>query len=222
MKNGKPQMLLFDLDGTLVDSVPDIAYSIDRMLEEMGRPPQGEDKVREWVGRGAERLVMCALNGSRDGGEKPVLFAPAFERFSELYLENTSERSRLYPGVRETLDYLAQAAYPLGCITNKRGKFTEKLLASLGIIDDFALVISGDTLAQKKPDPLPLVHAARQFGVASANGLMVGDSVNDVQAARAAGMPVICVTYGYNHGEDIAASNPDLLVDSLLELTRIF
>ncbi len=213
----KPLLVLFDLDGTLVDSVPDLAHCIDLMLKELDREPAGEARVRAWVGNGAEALVRRALTGDMDGDPGNELFQRAFELFSEHYISN-SDRSRLYPGVRDGIEHLKRAECRLGCVTNKRGKFTEPLLRALGLYDDFEIVISGDTLPRKKPDPLPLQHAMNSLGVGPDRTLMVGDSRNDVEAARAAGTAVLCVRYGYNHGDDIENACPDRVVDSLAEL----
>jgi phosphoglycolate phosphatase len=135
--------------------------------------------------------------------------------FLDLYARNTSKRSCLYPGVREGLDMLKAAGYPLGCVTNKVAKFTEPLLRDLGVFDDFSIVISGDTLPSKKPDPEPLLHAAGFFGVDPQFSLMIGDSVSDVRAARAAGFQIVCMSYGYNHGMDIRDAQPDAVIDNL-------
>lgn len=214
----RPQMILIDVDGTLVDSVPDLAFCVDAMMERLGRPPYGETLVRNWVGNGVERLVRRALIGQLDGEPDEADYEHALPIFTELYRENTSKRSRLYPGIREGLDYLQDAGYPLGCVTNKAAQFTEPLLRDLGVRDDFDIVISGDTLPRKKPDPLPLLHAARHFRVRPDTALMVGDSVSDVKAARAAGFTIVCMTYGYNHGNDIRTANPDAVLDSLIEI----
>jgi phosphoglycolate phosphatase len=217
----KPQMVLIDVDGTLVDSVPDLAYCVDEMLTRLGMPSQGEDKVREWVGNGVERLVRRALIGQLDGEPDEALFQKAYPLFLDLYAENTSKRSVLYPGVKEGLAYLQRAGYQLGCVTNKAAQFTEPLLKTLGIYDYFAIVVSGDTLAQKKPDPEPLLHVARFFGVAAEQSLMLGDSVSDVKAARAAGFQIICMSYGYNHGMDIREAGPDAVIDTMAELEAL-
>jgi phosphoglycolate phosphatase len=123
--------------------------------------------------------------------------------------------------VREGLDYLKSRGYKLGCVTNKATQFTLPLLKDLGVFDDFAIIICGDTLAKKKPDPLPLLHAAEYFGVAPAQALMLGDSVSDVKAARAAGFQIVCMSYGYNHGADIRDSHPDAVIDSMAELKEL-
>jgi phosphoglycolate phosphatase len=214
----RPKMILIDLDGTLVDSVPDLAYCVDEMMIRLGRPPRGAAAVRNWVGNGVERLVRRALTGELDGEPPDADYALAYPLFLELYSENTSGRSMLYPGVREGLDYLRGAGYPLGCVTNKAAQFTLPLLKDLGVLDDFGIVVSGDTLPEKKPHPLPLLHTARHFGVDPAESLMIGDSVSDVKAARAAGFSIICTSYGYNHGQDIREAHPDGVIDSLAEL----
>lgn len=214
----KPQMILIDVDGTLVDSVPDLTFCVDEMMTALGRPAHGEAKVRNWVGNGVERLVRRALIGQLDGEPSDADFDKAYPIFLDLYAENTSKRSCLYPGIREGLDYLKSEGYKLGCVTNKAAQFTLPLLRDLGVADDFSIIVSGDTLPQKKPDPAPLLHAAKFFGIDPAQALMVGDSVSDVKAARAAGFQIVCMSYGYNHGVDIRESNPDAVIDALTEI----
>ncbi|MDQ7017196.1 MAG: phosphoglycolate phosphatase [Gammaproteobacteria bacterium] len=214
----KPKMLLIDVDGTLVDSVPDLAYCIDQMMIALGLPIRGEAAVRQWVGNGVERLVKRGLLNQLDGEPEATLYAKALPIFMDLYADNTSKRSCLYPGVVEGLAYMQKAGYQIGCVTNKAAQFTLPLLKDLGIFDYFEIVVSGDTLAKKKPDPLPLLHAAEKMGVAPADAMMLGDSKSDVKAARAAGFQIICMSYGYNHGEDIRNYNPDAVVDSMQEI----
>lgn len=217
----KPEMVLIDVDGTLVDSVPDLAFCVDEMMKQLGMPVHGEARVREWVGNGVERLTRRALIGQLDGEPDEELFHKAYPIFLELYSENTSKRSRLYPGVKEGLAYLKSQGYKLGCVTNKAACFTEPLLQDLGVYESFSIVISGDTLPKKKPDPMPLLHAAGFFGVKPENALMIGDSVSDVTAARAAGFQIVCMSYGYNHGMDIRDANPDAVIDSMAELPTL-
>jgi phosphoglycolate phosphatase len=214
----QPKMILIDLDGTLVDSVPDLAFCVDEMMRRLDRPAHGEARVRDWVGNGVERLVQRALLGRLDGEPPEQDFQRAYPLFLELY---TSKRSRLYPGVMQGLDRLTAQGYPLGCVTNKAEQFTLPLLRDLGILDRFGLVVAGDALPRKKPDPMPLLHAAEHFGVAPSEALMVGDSVSDVKAARAAGFAIVCMSYGYNHGQDIRDAHPDAVMDSLDELPKI-
>jgi phosphoglycolate phosphatase len=214
-------MILIDLDGTLVDSVPDIAYCVDEMMRLLGRPGHGAARVRDWVGNGVERLVRRALTGQLDGEPDEAEFERAYPIFLELYAANSSQRSMLYPGVRDGLDYLQRRAYRLGCVTNKASQFALPLLRDLGIREVFRIVVAGDTLAKQKPDPLPLLYAADQLGAKPAEALMIGDSQSDVKAARAAGFQIVCMSYGYNHGEDIRNYHPDAVIDSLNEIRTI-
>lgn len=213
--------ILFDLDGTLVDSVPDLAAATDAMLVDMGRAVAGEALVREWVGNGAERLVKRALTGKMDGEPLAAELEKAFPLFMEHYQRHLQGQSRLYPGVKECLADLQERDLGLGLVTNKPERFIAPLLEALGIAEVFAVVVGGDTLADKKPHPAPLLHAARQLGVEPAAALMVGDSRNDVLAARRAGMQIVCVPYGYNHGEDIRLTEPDAVVEDLRELSGL-
>jgi phosphoglycolate phosphatase len=217
-----PELALVDLDGTLVDSLPDIASCIDEMLVRLGLAPVGHERVREWVGNGIDVLVDRALADAQDEGALAQRHASALPLFKELYAEHTSDLSRVYDGVLEGLDYLCDAGVALGCVTNKAGFYAHKLLSELELDGYFPLVVSGDSVARKKPHPTPLWHACRHFRVEPAESLLIGDSINDVEAARAAGFHIVCVTYGYNHGSDIRASNPDALIDSLAELSNLF
>jgi len=217
----KPKLILIDVDGTLVDSVPDLAYCVDSMMRELGMPVHGENKVREWVGNGVERLVRRALIGELEGEPDEDLFRKAYPLFLDCYAANTSARSCLYPGIRAGLDLLHSRDYVLGSVTNKATQFTVPLLKDLGVYEDFAVVVAGDTLDKKKPDPEPLLYAAERMGVHPSDCLMVGDSISDVKAARAAGFQVVCVPYGYNHGNDIRDANPDAVIDSLVQLDTL-
>ncbi len=217
-----PRLVLVDLDGTLVDTLPDIAFCVDGMLTRLNLPTVGPERVREWVGNGTEALVRRALAGDLDGEVDEGHYARALPIFTELYAQHTSDLSRIYDGVPAGLDFLRRAGVELACVTNKASAFTRKLLAELELDEHFSLVISGDTLPRRKPDPMPLLHAAQHFAVAPEEALLIGDSANDVKAARAAGFGIVCVTYGYNHGDDIRASNPDALIDSLAELPELF
>jgi phosphoglycolate phosphatase len=217
----KPEMVLIDVDGTLVDSVPDLAYCVDEMLKALDMPVRGEERVRHWVGNGVERLVRRGLVNDLNGEPDDALFEKAMPIFNALYAENTSKRSCLYPGVKQALDFLSATDVKIGCVTNKAAQFTLPILKDLGIADYFEIVICGDTLAKKKPDPLPLLHAAEQLAVQPENSLMLGDSMSDVKAARAAGFSIICMSYGYNHGEDIRDYHPDAVVDRMDEIKQL-
>ena len=216
-----PAAVAIDLDGTLLDTVPDIAAAADAMLADLGRPPAGETLARRYVGNGIERFVHRLLTGDMQRDAEPVLFARALPLFKTHYARCNGASTRPYEGVLEGLEALRRRALPLACITNKAAAFSEPLLAALGLADRFALVLSGDSLPERKPHPLPLAHAARHFGCEPRRLLVVGDSVNDVRAARAAGCPVVGVSYGYNHGRDIGDESPDAVIDSLAELDRL-
>jgi len=227
MSLNHPEMVLLDLDGTLVDTVPDLTYCLDSMLRELSLPEVGETKVREWVGNGIEQLVKRGLSNNfvtSDFNKDPEasLFEKALPIFIDCYRENSCKRSQLYAGVREGLEYLTDNNFKLGCVTNKLSQFTNTILETLDIQKAFGIVISGDTLTKKKPDPMPLLHAAEYFSVSPTRSLMVGDSTNDVHAARAAGFQVLCVSYGYNLSQDIRLAKPDHVVDSLADLMNIF
>ena len=217
-----PKAVLFDLDGTLVDSAPDLAAATDRMLEQLGKPPVGERQVRLWVGNGATMLVRRALVGSADPARvnalEDVEVAHAMELFFSAYEACNGLHSRVYDGVLSLLQALREGGSRMAVVTNKPGRFTGPLLSQLGLADYFPVQVSGDTLTVKKPDPQPLHFAVEQLKVSGSPVLMVGDSVNDIQAARAAGMPVVAVSYGYNHGRNVRDEGADLVVDSLSEL----
>ena len=217
----KPKLILIDVDGTLVDSVPDLAFCVNEMMAKLDMPVRSETDIRNWVGNGVERLTRRALIGQLDGEPDEALFRKAYPIFLDLYSENTSKRSTLYPGVREGLDKLRAAGYVLGSVTNKAAQFTVPLLKDLGIHDDFAVVVAGDTLDKQKPDPAPLLYAAEHMGVKPGDCMMIGDSISDVKAARAAGFQIVCMPYGYNHGDDIRDANPDAVIDSLAVLDTL-
>lgn len=209
------KLILFDLDGTLVDSAPDIASCVDAALVELGLPGLGIERIRSFIGQGAEQLVHRALTNDIDGRADAETFDAAYASFSRRYARNICNLSRLYPGVADTLAALRARGWHLACVTNKPGRFTEPLLEGLGVDEFFAVVLSGDSLDVKKPDPAPLLHAARACAIAVERCIVVGDSPTDVRAARAAGMPVICVTYGYAVADQLLASEPDAVVDTM-------
>ncbi|WP_321324885.1 phosphoglycolate phosphatase [Thiomicrorhabdus sp.] len=217
MEKLKPGFVLFDLDGTLIDSVPDLAYCVDEMMKQLGMPVRGEDAVRNWVGNGVQRLTERALINSVDGMPDQELMDKAYPIFLELYKHNTSQRSCVYEGVIEGIEWIMEQGYRVACVTNKAEAFTVPLLKDKGLYDYFEVIVSGDTCAEKKPHPMPLLYAAEKLGVAPENALMIGDSRSDVKAARAAGFHIFCMTYGYNHGEDIRDYEPDVVADSFVE-----
>ncbi len=217
-----PELVLLDLDGTLVDSIPDLAFAVNKTLQELSMPERALDDIRSWVGNGIERLLHRSLTNDINGDANAELFDMAFELFTTIYADNICNLSDCYPGVREGLEQLKGQNIKLGCVTNKRGQFVGPILEKLGIMDHMSVVVAGDTLPKKKPDPLPLLHAASVFKKDPEQSLMVGDSESDVKAARAAGFQIVCVSYGYNHGRDIRETHPDAVINSLTELPRLF
>jgi len=217
----KPAMVLIDVDGTLVDSVPDLAWCVDAMMRELNRPEHGEEKVRHWVGNGVERLVKRALIDQLEGEPENELYTKALPIFQDLYSKNTSRRSHLYEGVGEALEFLKTTGVRIGCVTNKASQFTLPLLEDMGIKDYFETVLCGDMVERKKPDPLPLLMVAEQLNVEPKASMMLGDSMSDVKAARAAGFDIVCMSYGYNHGEDIRDYHPDAVIDSMAEIKNV-
>lgn len=217
----RPELILIDVDGTLVDSVPDLLIAVNETMMALGREPWEEKKVRNWIGNGVERLCRRALVGELDGEPEEELFQQAYPIFLERYDEHNGKHSCLYPGVVEGLDRLEEKGFRIGCVTNKAARYTLPLLEALGIKRRFEWIICGDTLSKKKPDPMPLLHAAELAEANPGNCLMLGDSISDVKASRAAGFSIICMSYGYNHGEDIRNANPDAVVDSMIEAASL-
>ena len=213
--------VMIDLDGTLADTIPDLAAAANRMLRELGLAALEVEKIRTFVGKGIPKLVERALADATGRNVSADLMAKALPVYERCYAEDNGKQSVVYPGVGEGLRTLREMQLPLACVTNKSGRFTTPLLAQLGISGFFQQVIAGDTLPQKKPDPAQLLHACRGFSVAPREMLMIGDSLNDAQAARAAGCPVFCVTYGYNEGQDVRELDVDAIVPSLIEAARL-
>ncbi len=211
-------LALFELDGTLVDSAPDIADAVDIALVACGRAPLGEAVVRGLIGNGAVRLIHRALTGSQDGEAEADLHALAYQHFVDAYQPRVFSRTRLFPGVEDVLGRLAAAGWVLGCVTNKPARFTTPLLAAAGIAERFAITVAGDSLPTKKPDATPILHAAAEVGVALSEVVMVGDSVTDLRAAQNAGVRAVCVSFGYHAGVDLKAEGADALLDDMRDL----
>jgi phosphoglycolate phosphatase len=201
LSNRKAQLLAVDLDGTLVDSAPDIAHCLGSALGAIGYAAPGEARTRVWIGDGLETLIARAIAHGATHGEAKLsgeaLYKAALAAFLACYRDNLFVRSRLYPGVADTLDALRLAGLRLCCITNKRYAFSQELLSQAGIGDRFELLLGGDSLAEKKPSPLQLNVAAETLGVAPGAATLVGDSHQDLRAARAAGYGFVLATFGY-------------------------
>ena len=222
MEFSDKKLLIFDLDGTLIDSVPDLANSINHMLISIGRTSFKEADIRLWVGNGAQTLVKRALSGGSkiDDTLDAELFKSALETFLEHYADNVAVKTHPYAEVPQTLKELKDAGYTLVIVTNKPYDFVQPILQSLNLAQYFEDYLGGDSLATKKPDPLPLIHICEKFNVPTDKALMIGDSKNDILAANAANIESIAVTYGYNYGEDISSYNPDIVVDSFAEIPK--
>jgi len=212
-------VLAFDLDGTLVDSVPDLNYCLGEAFESLGLARSTERDTRDWVGDGVEELVRRGLERSVPPAEADALVSTAIERFSACYARNLYVRSRLYPGVAETLDELRARGIRLACVTNKRLRFAEALLAQAALLDRFELVLGGDSVPEKKPSPMLLDTAAARLGIAPDVAVYVGDSYHDMHAAQAAGWRFVWASYGYRQipRDELVAK---LTIDALPQLAE--
>ncbi|MDP9603869.1 UNVERIFIED_ORG: phosphoglycolate phosphatase [Variovorax paradoxus] len=213
---------IVDLDGTMVDTLGDFAASLNRMLDDLSLPHVAPAAIETMVGKGSEHLIHSALvhvMASPDADAKArALFERAWERYQHHYLAVNGRHSEVYPGVIDGLKALRAQGLRLACLTNKPTSFAKPLLADKGLDGFFELVFGGDAFERKKPDPLPLLKTCEAMGTTPARTLMIGDSSNDARAARAAGCPVVLVSYGYNHGEPVRGVDADGFVDSLAEL----
>ena len=205
----------FDLDGTLADSIPDLTAAANAMRAKLGMPPLSADRIRSHVGDGIASLVHRALTDDHDGQAAEEQWATGYQLFIEHYREHLSEQTQLYPGVKNGLQLLRTLRFPLAIITNKSEHLTVPLLQKLGIANEFSLILGGDSLAEKKPSGLPLIHTCERFGIEPHQLAMVGDSTNDMLAARAAGAFAIAVDYGY---EAPASLDADLVLGNIAHL----
>jgi phosphoglycolate phosphatase len=213
--------VVIDLDGTLLDTAPDLAEAANRMLAELRLPPIKEALLKTYIGNGVTRLIKRVLTRDMDSEPDKALFNEAQPIYEKHYAAVVSQKSRPYKGVLDGLNALKRAGYRLACITNKAEKFTLPLLKDTGLRDYFELVLAGDTLPRKKPDPMPLLYACEKFGVKPDEMLLIGDSLNDTQAARAAGCYVFCVPYGYNRGQNVNELDLDAVVDTLVDAEKL-
>lgn len=216
-----PQWLCFDLDGTLVDSAPDLTISLNYMLKEMQLPATKEAAVRSWIGNGALKLIQRALKHAQISQPSEQQLAQAKELFFTAYARNVAEQTFCYPHCRSMLAYFKAAHVRMACVTNKPRQFTLPLMRKLSLDEFFAAYVCGDDLPSKKPDPTPVLTAVEQLNGSPAQGFMVGDSVTDMISARKAGVGAIFATYGYNRGDSVDQYDP-IRIDNLRELQTLF
>lgn len=210
---------LFDLDGTLLDTIPDLADATNAMLQALGLHTLPQDTIATFVGKGTGVLVERALNAQPHDTALPD-HALALDTFHACYHECNGNRARLYPGVMQGLDTLRDAGLALGVVTNKPTAFSLPLLEQAGLASYFKHIVCGDTCARKKPHPMPFQHACTLLGVRPAHAVAVGDSVNDALSARAAGLTVLAVPYGYNEGNDVQSLDVDDIVSGIDEAAK--
>jgi phosphoglycolate phosphatase len=227
------QAAIVDLDGTMIDTLGDFEVALNRALADLDLPPVTRALVERTVGKGSEHLIRSVLAHQLalpevkglanvcDARSVGNLYEPAWQRYQHHYLAINGEFAAVYPGVLEGLHQLRDAGLQLACLTNKPLSFAKPLLQAKGLDHFFTHVFGGDSFERKKPDPLPLFKTCEAMGVDPAQALMVGDSSNDAQAARAAGCPVVLVRYGYNHGEPVDGVDADVHVDALTDITPL-
>ncbi len=218
---GAVRAVLLDLDGTLLDTAPEIAAAAADMLSELGLDPVDPLRVREFIGKGIPHLVRRTLEASLGRAPDERRVGSAMEGFFFHYAKRNGCMAKPYPGVLEGLTELRAKGFALACVTNKTAQFTIPLLEATGLAGFFPVVVSGDTMPKKKPAPDPLLEACRRLGIPALEALMIGDSRNDALAARAAGCPVLLVPYGYTEGEDVQGIDCDGIVPSLLHVAGL-
>ncbi|MEP6874484.1 MAG: phosphoglycolate phosphatase [Burkholderiales bacterium] len=206
------QAAIVDLDGTMIDTLGDFVVVLNRVLAELALAPVGRGFVEHAVGKGSEHLIRCTL---QQVGAEAALYERAWALYQQHYAEVNGEHSTVYPGVVEGLTLLKARGLRLACLTNKPTAFAQPLLRLKGLAGFFSAVFGGDAFERKKPDPLPLLKTCEALGTAPAQTLMIGDSSNDARAARAAGCPVVLMSYGYNHAEPVDAVDSDGVFDRL-------
>lgn len=214
------KLLIFDFDGTLIDSVPDLADAANIMLSQLGKPTYPLKTIQEWVGNGARMLVERALSGSIEINPalSDVEVDAAEHLFFEAYAAHDTSKTAAYPDVDLGLKQLMDAGFTLALVTNKPIRFVPDILASLGWTSHFAMVLGGDSLPVKKPDPAPLLHVCETLGFDASQAIMIGDSINDIQAGKRANIDTIGLSYGYNYGQDIRDSQPNQAFDNFKSL----
>ena len=212
---------IIDLDGTMLDTVPDFELALNGMRAELGLAPIGVETIKPMIGKGSEKLIRDVLALDFPAARIDAVFIEAMAAYQRHYLAINGQQSTLFPHVLEGLQALKDLGLRLACVTNKPIAFTRPLLARFGLAPFFEIVYGGDSLPRKKPDPLPLQQVCRDFGLDPAEVVAIGDSSNDAEAARAAGCFVLTVPYGYNHGKSVQTINSDGIVDSLLDAAKL-
>lgn len=213
--------VIFDLDGTMVDSVPDIHLALNLMKADFSLPEISVDAVRRLVGRGTERLVRDTLSIDMDAPQVEKMLSAALTSFYRHYRMTNGCHGTVYPGVKAGLTRMKESGLKLACVTNKPAIFTEPLLAKKGLYPFFDIIYSADSLPRKKPEPLPMLMACEKFGVMPAQALVIGDSINDAQAAKRAGCSLFIVPYGYNHGMPVEEIDSDGIVPDFLTAANL-
>lgn len=209
---------IVDLDGTLVDTAGDFEAALTLALADLGHAPVSSEFIRRTIGKGSEHLIVQVL---AQAGAPASLYQQAYDRYQHHYLAINGRHAAVYAGVVEGLQWLRAAGLRLACLTNKPTDFARPLLTQKGLDGFFDHAFGGDAFARKKPDPLPLLETCKALGSVPARTLMLGDSSNDAAAARSAGCPVVLVSYGYNHGEPVAAVDADAVIDRLDQLSSL-
>ena len=223
MKLTNKKLIIFDLDGTLIDSGPDLALALNDMLTQLNRKTFDLETIHEWVGNGAQTLVKRALsaNVEIDKNLDAELFEKALEIFLASYQQNVCVKTITYPNVKETLLTLQKSGYKMAIVTNKPYDFVQPILEKLELANFFELYLGGDSLSLKKPNPQPLLHVCKTLNINIENSIMVGDSKNDILAANSCDMQSIGVSYGYNYGEDINNYSPTVVIHTFEDILKI-
>jgi phosphoglycolate phosphatase len=223
MKLQDKKLILFDLDGTLIDSIPDLCVAMSHTLTKLNMKLHSEDEIREWVGNGLDKLVRRSLLGKKeiDGTLDEELVTKAKDIFNDYYENNLTKHTKIYDGVEDTLKALKQKGYKLVVVSNKPEKFVGIILDDLGWDSIFDTYVGGDTTPQLKPDPAPLLFVCKKLDIEPKDTIMVGDSNNDLVSANNANIDSIGVTYGYNYGEDLSIYSPKAVVKSFSNIKEL-
>ncbi len=221
MKNSI-KLLIFDLDGTLIDSVPDIAVATNKMLSDLGKQTFSEDNIRHWVGNGSRKLIERVLDHAIENKETITtsLIDNAEQLFFQHYQQHCANKTVAYNGVDNGLKILKNHGFTLALVTNKPMQFVPSILEYFNWQDLFSIVLGGDSVAEKKPSPLPLNYVCEKLNISTEHAIMIGDSKNDIFAGQNANMQTIGLSYGYNYGQEIVDFNPSYCFDDFSEMVE--